>query len=413
MNSPNTGHLAGRLDCTVEDRLHQWIIAIRRHLHRYPELSCEEHRTAAFIQQKLAELGIVGTIIGGTGVVADIGRQEPALQCVGLRADMDALPIRERTGLPFASDYSGSMHACGHDGHVAMLLGAAALLQRATSLPGRVRLIFQPAEERGNGAVRLIENGVLVGLGAVFAGHIDTHFRTGEITVDSGIICAFADPFQIRLRGRGGHAARPHEATDVIVAGASLVMTIQTLISREVDPNKAEVITIGSFQAGKTHNVIADEALLKGTVRSTDEATRRKTIHGLRRVARAIEAMYAVQAELVFEDCLPAVINPPRAAEIARLAAWETTAIDKVISQGRSSLGGEDFAFYQQYIEGCLVRFGAAPTDDGGGPAHSDTFTFDEGCLDLGARWLAGVAYRWLLQSRPERYDGGGVDDGR
>ncbi len=396
--SRSTINRAGhRLDCRVDDALHQWLLAVRRHLHRYPELSYEEHRTAAFVRHKLAERGITGHIVGGTGVVAEIGPADSPGPCVGLRADMDALPITEHTGLPFASDHPGRMHACGHDGHVAMLLGAATLLQRAPRLPGRVRLIFQPAEERGNGASRMIENGVLDRVGAIFAGHIDTHYRTGQITVDPGLICAYADPFSITLRGRAGHAARPHEAADVVVAGAGLVMALQTLISREVDPNRAEVLTIGSFQAGTAHNVIAGEALLKGTIRSTDEVTRKRTIDGLRRVVGAVEAMYAVRAELVFEERLPAVINAAHATEIARAAAWETTGIDKVISQGPASLGGEDFAFYQQCVEGCLVRFGAAPAA-ASGPAHSNTFTFDERCLEIGARWLAQVAWRWLLQ---------------
>ncbi|MBE0582231.1 MAG: amidohydrolase [Desulfofustis sp.] len=399
------------MDCGVDEDLRQWMLDIRRHLHRYPELSYEEHRTAAFIRQKLAERGIAGRTIGETGVVAEIGPDDSPGPLVGLRADMDALPITEYTGLPFASDVPGRMHACGHDGHVAMLLGAATLLQRAPWLPGRIRLLFQPAEERGNGALRMIESGALAGVGAIFAGHIDTHYRTGQITVDQGIICAYADPFSIKLHGRSGHAARPHEAVDVVVAGAGLVMAVQTLISREVDPNRAEVITIGSFQAGTANNVIAGEALLKGTIRSTDEATRQRTIDGLKRIVGALESMYAVRAELVFEDSLPAVINDVRATEVARAAAWETTAIDEVISQGPASLGGEDFAFYQQRVSGCLVRFGATPTDNSG-PAHSDTFSFDEGCLEIGARWLAQVAWRWLLQPGPVTAKGDSGDHG-
>jgi hippurate hydrolase len=189
-------------------------------------------------------------------------------------------------------------------------------------------------------------------------------------------------------------------------------MAIQTLISREVDPNRAEVITIGSFQAGSAHNVIAGEALLKGTIRSTDTATRKRTIDGLRRVVGALAGMYAVRAELTFEDCLPAVLNDAAATEIARAAAWETTGIDKVISQGPASLGGEDFAFYQQRVPGCLVRFGAAPAG-ASGPAHSDTFTFDESCLGIGARWLAQVAWRWLLQPETVKITKHSPTDGR
>lgn len=381
---------------SVDQSLEAWMVEIRRHLHQYPETSYDEFKSAGFIKEKLRELGIDSSGgHGGTGVTAHIGNDAAGEPCVALRADMDALPIMEQTGLEFSSRHDGIMHACGHDGHVAMLLGAASLLQKYFTGPGRVKLIFQPAEEHGNGAAQLISEGVLDGVQAVFGGHIDTHFKTGVITVDEGLICAYSDPFQITIRGRGGHAARPHEGSDAVVAASSLVMIIQTLVSREVDPNKSQVITIGSFQAGKAHNVIAEEAILKGTVRSTDEIYREKTIGGLKRIVQSIETMYGVDAEIVFEDGLPAVVNSARATEIARAAAWDTTTVDKVISQGFPSLGGEDFSFYQRYVEGCMVRFGAALPGPVG-PAHSPTFDFDERCLKYGAAWLARAAWGWL-----------------
>ncbi|NNK14721.1 MAG: amidohydrolase [Desulfofustis sp.] len=382
------------------------MMEIRRYLHQYPETSYDEFKSAGFIQQKLNELGIESSGgHGGTGISAYVGNDKSGDACVALRADMDALPIMEQTGLDFSSRHDGIMHACGHDGHVAMLLGAASLLQKNFTGPGRVKLIFQPAEEHGNGAAQLIKEGVLDGVQAVFGGHIDTHFKTGIITVDEGLICAHTDPFQITIRGRGGHAARPHEGSDAVVAASSLVMIVQTLVSRELDPNKSQVITIGSFQAGKAHNVIAEEAVLKGTVRSTDEIYREKTIGGLKRIVQSIETMYGVDAEIVFEDGLPAVVNSARATEIARAAAWDTTTVDKVISQGYPSLGGEDFSFYQRYVEGCLVRFGAALPEPVG-PAHSPTFDFDEKCLKYGAAWLAHAGWRWLnTNGRPSVSD--------
>lgn len=385
-----------RIAFFVEDDLRDWIIGIRRHIHQYPELSSEEFKTAAYIQEQLKIRGIASSGgICGNAVIVELGEHNPKSPCVALRADMDALPVNEETGLPFASKHPGIMHACGHDGHVAMLMGAAVLLDRAGKLPGRIKLIFQPSEEHGNGASILVNDGIVDDVDAIFSGHIDIHFNTGEITVNQGIICAYSDPFTISIRGRGGHAARPHEATDAIVAASSLVTIIQTLVSREVDPNKAEVITIGSFHAGTLHNVIASEALLQGTVRSTDEITRLRTIDGLKRIVQSIETMYDVYADLLFEEGLPAVINSKRAAEIAEIAAKDVVPADKVISQGFPSLGGEDFSFYLQRIEGCLVRFGAAlPTEKT--PAHSSGFDFDENCLELGSRWLAAVALRWL-----------------
>lgn len=379
----------------VSEELEHWMVGIRRHLHKYPETSYDEHQCSAYIKEQLNTLGIDYTdSYAGTGIAAHIGDRDGG-GCVGLRADMDALPIHERTALPYASVHDGIMHACGHDGHVAMLLGAAALLKNGRSLPGSVRLIFQPAEEHGNGAAQLVREGILDGVQAIFSGHIDTHFKTGSITVDEGLICAFADPFQITLNGRGGHAARPHESTDALVAASSLVMIIQTLVSREVDPNKSQVITIGSFQAGNVHNVIAAQAVLKGTVRSTDEETRKKTICGLKRVVQSIETMYGVRADLVFDQGLPAVINGPHATRIARNAAAHVVGDEGVISQGYPSLGGEDFSFYQQYIEGCMVRFGAMMPGRVG-PAHSAHFDFDEKCLKYGAAWMASAVWHWL-----------------
>jgi hippurate hydrolase len=370
--------------------LFAWMCEIRQHLHQHPELSFCESETASYIQKKLNSIGIQSTgKVGGTGILAEIG-PSGARHTIGLRADMDALPIKEETGLPFASVKKGSMHACGHDGHVAMLLGAASLLQQK-DLPHRIRLLFQPAEEKGNGARKMIEAGAINGLEAIFAGHIDTHHETGSITVDEGIICAFADPFIIKIHGKSGHAARPHETKDAIVAAAGLITSLQSLVAREIDPNHAAVLSIGKIQAGEIHNVIADEAILVGTIRSTHPDARKRVLAGLKRMVYANASLYDIRAELEFLDTLPAVINQKLATSIARAAATEIVSKENVISQGPSSLGGEDFAFYQQKIEGCLVRFGAKKANTTG-PAHSSTFDFDEAVLSIGAAWYAQVA---------------------
>ncbi len=324
---------------------------------------------------------------------------------MALRADMDALPIQDKKSVEYASKIPGVMHACGHDGHVAMLLGAAALLGKR-ELPGRISLIFQPAEEHGNGAEKIIKEGALNGgINAVFAGHIDTHFPTGTITVDDGVICSAADPFLIRIVGRSAHAARPHEAIDAIVAGSYLVTALQTLISRETDPNQAAVLTVGRFQAGDANNVIAEEACIEGTIRSSDKEVRNRILCGLQRVCDGVALQYGVKIEISFHDCLPVVDNSPRAARIARLAAQQIIDKSRVISQGRPSLGGEDFAFYQQVVEGCLVRFGADSLS-GNGPAHSGNFDFDENVLAVGSAWLACVALQWFEGNRERRLDG-------
>ena len=241
----------------------------------------------------------------------------------------------------------------------------------------------------------MVKAGVLDGVEAAFAGHIDTHFATGVITVDEGIICAWSDPFTIRIHGRGGHAARPHEAADAVVAAAGLVTSLQTLVSRETNPNHAQVITIGRMQAGVAHNVIAADAVLEGTVRSTDPASRARTLEGIKRMVRGIGDMHGVAAVIDFNDSLPAVVNSAAAADAARRAAVRVAGSESVVSQGPSSLGGEDFSFYQQQVEGCLVRFGAQCSPEVG-PAHSGTFDFDEEVLRTGAAWLAAAALAWL-----------------
>jgi amidohydrolase len=387
----------------VDQKLLEWIREIRRTLHQHPELSYKEHRTSAFIQEKLAELGI-GYRNGwaGTGVIATIGCNSDFLGHVGLRADMDALPIQDKKKVAYASKIPGVMHACGHDGHVAMLLGAAALLGKR-ELAGRISLIFQPAEENGNGAAKIIEEGALKsGINAVFAGHIDTHFPTGTMTVDNGIICSSADPFLLRIVGRSAHAARPHESIDALVAGAYLVTALQTLISRETDPNQSAVLTVGRFQAGQANNVIAEEAVIEGTIRSNDKEVRQRILGGLQRVCDGVALQYGVEITIHFHDCLPVVDNSPMAVKIARFAAQQVIGAERVISQGRPSLGGEDFAFYQQVIDGCLVRFGA-DNHSGDGPAHSGSFDFDENVLAVGAAWLANVALHWLEENGQRR----------
>lgn len=381
----------------VSAKLLSWMSDIRQTIHQNPELSCKEYETAIYISAKLDELGISShSSTAGTGVVAEIGDLESSL-IVGLRADMDALPVTEDTGLEFSSKNDGVMHACGHDGHVAILLGAASLLQES-DFQGRIRLLFQPAEEGGNGAKRMIKGGAIEGLGAIFGGHIDTHYETGIITVDEGVICAFADPFVITLTGSSGHAARPHECKDAIVATAGLITSLQSLVSREIDPNHAAVLTVGKIRAGEIHNVIAGKSVIEGTIRSTHPDTRKIILAGLQRMVANSADYYGVKADLHFPDSLPAVINDCKGAQIAKQAAVDIVSDENVISQGPSSLGGEDFAFYLQNIEGCMVRFGAKVSDETG-PAHSPTFDFDENVLSIAASWYAQVAQTFLYNT--------------
>ncbi len=374
----------------VKEELISWMREIRRVLHAWPELAYQEERTAALVARELRRLGLEPrTGVAKTGVVAEIGVGKPL---VALRADMDALPLQEETGLAFASKVPGVMHACGHDGHVAMLLGAAALLVENPPPKGRVRLIFQPAEEKGAGALAMIKEGVLEGVSMIFAGHIDRHFRVGEIAVNEGLICAYTDSFFIEIQGKGGHAAWPHEAVDAVVVGSLLVMSLQTLISREINPAYPCVITVGKFVGGTAHNVIAERALLEGTIRSTHPEARKRLHEGLKRIARGVADLHRAKIRVKIKEGYPPVINDSQAAAWAREAAFLVVGEEGVVRQPHPSLGGEDFAFYLQKVPGCLVRFGAQKKGLEKVPAHSPRFDFDEGVLPVGAAFLATIA---------------------
>jgi amidohydrolase len=384
-----------------DEKLIEWMRNIRRTIHQHPELANEEYRTQQFICKKLQEISVPFRIEGlHTGIVATIGPSQsdnPATPSVALRADMDGLPVDEKTGLAFASKLPGLMHACGHDGHIAMLLGAAAMLQKV-EIPGRVIFLFQPAEESGEGALAMIEDGAFAGVQAIFAGHIDRHFKVGQIGAEPGLICAYTDKFEIKVCGRGGHAARPHETIDAIVVASLLVMSIQTLVSREINPSYPTVVSVGRFSGGSAYNVIAEEAVLEGTIRATHPEIRAQIIDGLERMVRAMDGLYNAKTTIHFRDGLPPVINHPVAAKIARSAASKIVGREGVVRQLHPSLGGEDFAYYLQKVPGCLVRFGAGHPELPNIPSHSPYFDFDEGVLPIGASFLAQVAWQTLEQ---------------
>lgn len=380
--------MAQRVDPAVAERM----VAIRRDLHRHPELSWQEYRTADQIDRVLEALSIPHRRVLDTGVVADL--PGPAGEpIVALRADTDALPIHEETGLPFASENDGVMHACGHDGHTSMLLGAAELLLHDGDLPTPVRLVFQPAEEKGTGAKALIESGVLAGVGAIYAGHLDRHFSTGTLVVTEGAVSGSTDHFRIVVKGRGGHAARPHEAIDTVVVGSLIVTAIQTIVSREIDPAHPSIVTVGRFQAGSAANVIAGQAELEGTIRAQDPDVRDHLKRSIRRVADSIGQLHQADLEIEIRDGTPMVINTPEATTVAREAAAEVVGEQHVRTLGRGNMGGEDFAYYVQRVPGSYVRFGARLEDSQSFPAHSSRFNFDEAALPFGAAWLATVAH--------------------
>jgi len=376
----------------VSDKLFERLVAFRRDLHQYPELSNVEGRTASRIVSELDRLGIhYRTGIAGTGIVAEIPGASGG-PVVALRADMDALPIQEQTGLPFASKRDGVMHACGHDVHSTMLLGAAELLMAADPPPVPVRLMWQPGEERGNGAQAMIAEGALDGCGMIFGGHVDRHYPPGALVVTEGAVNASADSFQIDILGKGGHGARPHEALDAVVVGSLMVMAIQTIVSREVDPANPSVISVGAFHAGTARNVIAGTARLEGTIRAQTADVREALNTGIERIARSVAQLHGANVEVTMSRGTPALSNTPVMADLARRAALDVVDPDHVMTLHTTNMGGEDFAFFLEQIPGCYIRFGSAVSGKEGFPAHSSGFEVDERSIAAGATWFANVA---------------------
>lgn len=369
----------------------QRMVALRRDLHRHPELSENERETAKRIALDLDALGVSYSMdVGGHGIVAEIPGNGGG-PMIALRADTDALPIHEETGLEFASEIDGVMHACGHDGHTAMLVGAAELLLAAPA-PGTTRLLFQPAEERGPGASALVDAGALEGVSAIFAGHLDRHYPPGTLAISDGAVNAASDTFTIVIRGEQGHGARPHEAVDAVVVGSLLVTALQTIVSREVDPAHPSVISVGRFDAGTASNVIAGVAHLQGTIRSQEEDVRDHLCRSVERIATAIGQLHDAEVVVEITRGNPPVINAPEMADLARRAAGSLAEVDAVVPLRTVNMGSEDFGRYLEHVPGCYIRYGGQVPGLEGYPAHSSRFDFDEKALETGAAWLAAVA---------------------
>ncbi len=368
----------------------------RTAFHEEPELSLHEQKTREKIVRALDELGIpYRTFDDFPGVVATIGADRSG-PVVALRADMDALPVTEATGLPFASRNPGRMHACGHDVHMTCVLGAASLLSRPTAPNlGPVRLLFQPAEEEGNrgGALPLIERGALdrPKVAYVVGQHVDPSLPLGRVGWRTGPTMAAADFFRITVRGRGGHAATPHQGPDAILVAAEIVTGLQALVSRVRDPLDPVVVSVGSIHGGTRHNILPDEVVLEGTVRTLREGTRDLMEAALRRRARAIAASLGARLRIVYERGYPPLVNHPAATHVVAEALSVELGRANVIEVDHPIMGAEDFSRYLERVPGTFLRLGVGVP---GHPAslHSATFAPDERTLVIGAAALAAAA---------------------
>ncbi|MBT9156415.1 MAG: N-acyl-L-amino acid amidohydrolase [Firmicutes bacterium] len=385
----------------------QKIVSWRRHLHAHPELGYEEVETAAFVVRLLKSFGLqVEEGVGGTGVVAWL-RGEGAGEglCVALRADMDALSVTEETGLPFASRNQGKMHACGHDGHTAILLGVAKVLsERRQSFAGTVKFFFQPAEEcapRG-GALDMIDAGAMQDpkVDYVFALHLWPELPLGKIGIKAGALMSASDRVRIRIQGKGGHGAAPHQAIDAVVVASHVVAALQTIASRQVDPLEPFVLTIGSFHAGQRYNVIAPYAELDGTVRTQNEALRSTMPNRITCIAQAVAEAWGAEAQINYEYGYPTLYNEPHAVEAVSKAVAEVLGEEALVELTRPSMGGEDFAYFLNHAKGAMFWLGCHGPLSPDVPIHNGKFDFDESSLAVGTCVLVQTTLNTLRLQR-------------
>lgn len=368
----------------------------RRHLHANPEILYDVENTATFVSAKLAEFGVDEIVngIGRTGVVGVIKGRGTSTRAIGLRADMDALPLEEISGKPWASQVPGRMHACGHDGHTAMLLGAAQHLAQTRNFNGRVIVIFQPAEEGGAGALAMVQDGLMerFAIEEVYGMHNMPGQPVGTFSIRKGGIMAAPDKFFITVKGRGGHAAEPHKAVDPIAIGAQIVTNLQLIASRNANPLRSVVVSVTRFNAGTTHNIIPEEALLAGTVRSLDETVRDLAETRIREIARGIANANGAEADVVYERACPVTVNHPAETEHAARAAMDIVGKDQVNTEVDPSMAGEDFAFMLQARPGAYIMIGHGDTPG----LHNPAYDFNDDILSYGISYWVRLAEQRL-----------------
>jgi amidohydrolase len=379
--------------------LHDEQISWRRHLHRNPELSNEEHDTTGFLRDKTEEWGLASLdITSPTGHLAEIrGADGPT---VAIRTDIDALPVQEKTGLPFASEIEGRMHACGHDMHMAAVLGAARILSEMKDrLPGTVRFLFQPAEEQPpGGAGKMIEDGALENVAMIFGLHVDPHIATGSIGLRDGVTMASVTDFNLTIRGRGGHGARPQDSVDAIATACEVVESLQKVVSRETDPITPVAITFGRIEGGRVRNVIADEVLLEGTARALSVKAARELPRRIRRTANGVCKARGASAEMEILGSYPVFVNDPKANTVLR-SAFSRLYPRGRIHQTEQVLGAEDFSRYLELVPGAMFRLGIRNKKIGADkPWHSNQFVADEAALPFGTTLLATAAIEAIME---------------
>ena len=376
------------------------MIAVRRAIHSNPELSNNEYDTQRIVRDTLISAGITSIDdIAGTGLLVDIvGKQGPG-PIIGLRADMDALPIQEATSFDFASQNPGVMHACGHDVHTSILVGSIIALHEVRDrYAGTIRCIFQPAEEAEPlGGKRVVASGILSDVEGVFALHVDSDIEVGKIGVRSGPLLAGGQEFRISVRGKAGHAARPHLSIDAIVVGAEIVRGLQHISSRQINPLDPVVVTVGKFNAGTASNIIADAATVEGTFRVLDETVREQVRYSMRQMIEGVASGYGAEADLELTDGEPVLVNDVDLTELIREVGQEVLGNNNVVELDRPSMGSEDFAFYVEAAPITMFRLGIRNEIKGYTfPVHTPNFSVDEHSIGIGAKVMTAAALKYL-----------------
>ncbi|MFP8780855.1 M20 aminoacylase family protein [Hydrogenophaga sp. RWCD_12] len=389
----------------LSDAAIQEFTLLRRDIHQHPELAFQERRTAALVAAQLGAWGYaVTTGMGGTGVVGQLKRGASA-RAIGLRADMDALPILEASGTAWASCTHGVMHACGHDGHTTMLLAAAQHLALHGEFDGTLNLIFQPAEEGGGGALKMMDDGLFdhFPCDAIFAMHNMPGMPQGQLVFRSGPTMASSDYATITLHGHGGHGAMPHKATDVVVAAASLVMALQTVVSRHVDPLQPAVVTVGAVHAGQANNVIPAEARLELSVRALDPQVRRSVEQRIRELVQLQAQSFGVRAEIAWRPGYAVLVNDPQQTARALAVARSHFAADQVVAQGPMLTGSEDFAFMLERVPGSYLFIGnGADGEPGACMVHNPAYDFNDQNIGPGASYWIALVHELLSPAQPQ-----------
>jgi hippurate hydrolase len=400
MNAPSDAFLHDKLQALQAEA--ETFIAVRRDIHRHPEMGYKEYRTSDLVAEQLSAWGYQVTRgLGGTGLVGQL-KKGTGERRIGIRADMDALPIDEATGLPYASCNAGIMHACGHDGHTAMLLAAAKHLAQHGRFSGTLNVIFQPAEEGLGGAKKMMEDGLFKQFpcDAIFAMHNMPGQPQGHLVLRDGSAMASSDNVTITLHGKGGHGAMPHLAIDPVVAGSAIVMGLQSIVARNIDPQHMAIITVGAFNAGIANNVIPQTATLRLSVRSLDREVRSLLEQRICELVQAQAKSYGVTAEIDYQRGYPVLVNHWAETEFARAVAEELVGPERVVRQGRALNGSEDFAFMLEEVPGSYVLIGNGDgSGDGHGACmvHNPGYDFNDKNVAIGSAFWSLLVERYLL----------------